>query len=118
MTVWMVAVGISCVAAACLHGYLGEVKLIGPATFPTRQSRLLVSAMWQFSTMIWIGCGVLIAASPWLFSDSDRPLAIPLICSPILFGVVANGLITRGRHFGWKVFAAIVVAAMGGAILA
>lgn len=112
MALLMVATGIICVLLSCLHGYLGETKLIGPAQFPSRQARLLVSAIWQFSTAMWIVSGVLIAMSPWLFPAAWLTTAIALICAPLLFGVIANCVITRGRHFGWMAFLAVIVAAM------
>lgn len=112
MALLMVATGVICVLLSCVHGYLGEARLIGPASFPSRQAKLLVSAIWQFSTAMWIISGVLIAASPWLFPAAWLTPAIALICTPLLFGVIANCAITRGRHFGWKALLAIIVAAM------
>lgn len=112
MALLMVATGIVCVLLSCLHGYLGEAKLIGPAQFPSRQAKRLVSAIWQFSTAMWIVSGLLIAASPWLFPAAWLTLAIALICAPLLFGVIANCIITRGRHFGWMAFLAVILAAL------
>jgi hypothetical protein len=110
------AAGVLCVAAACVHGYLGETRLIAPARFPNRQAKALVSAAFQLSTALWIASGAVIAAAPWLFDDRGRPWAVAAACLPLLWVIVANAWITRGRHFGWKVFAAVVaLAAMGAA---
>lgn len=117
MALLLVPVGLLCIAAACYHGYLGETKLIGPSTFPNRQAKLLVSAVWQLSTATWIVSGIVIAASPWLFQDRDRPWGVAAACLPILYGVIANAWITRGRHFGWKILGGVIVAAMAGSIL-
>ena len=109
--------GVLCAAAACLHGYLGETRLIAPARFPSRQARLLVSAIFQWSTATWLASGVVIAAAPWWFDDRSRPWAVAAACLPLAWGIVFNAWITRGRHFGWKVLAAIVALALAGAVL-
>jgi hypothetical protein len=117
MSVLLCIAGVLCVAAACLHGYLGETRLIAPARFPNRQARLLVSAVFQLSTATWIASGAVIAAAPWLFDGRTRPWAVAAACLPLVWGIVANAWITHGRHFGWKVLGAVVVlAALGVAI--
>jgi len=117
MTPLLVLDGLLCITAACLHGYLGEARLIGPAIFPNRQAKQLVSAIWQLSTATWIASGIVIAASPWLFDDARRPWGVAFACVPLAWGIVANAWITRGRHFGWKIFLGIVAAAMLGAVV-
>lgn len=117
MTPVLIMAGILGMAVACYHGYLGETKLIAPSTFPSRQVRLLVSAVWQLSTVVWIVSGAVIAASPWLFSDQHRPWAVAAACLPLLYGAVANAVITRGRHFGWKALSAIILLAAVGVLL-
>ena len=117
MTVLLGIAGVLCAAAACVHGYLGETRLIAPATFPNRQAKLLVSAIFQWSTVTWFASGVVIAAAPWLFDDRSRPWAVAAACLPLVWGIVFNAWITRGRHFGWKVCAAIVVLAVSAAAM-
>jgi hypothetical protein len=117
MTSLLVSAGVACILAAIAHGYLGQTRLIAPAAFAGRQAKALVVLIWQFSAAAWAACGAVIAASPWLFSDATRPAAVAIACLPLLWGVVGNAWITRGRHFGWKLFGAIVlVAAIGAAI--
>jgi hypothetical protein len=117
MTTLLVIAGMLGMAVACYHGYLGETKLIAPATFPNRQGRLLVSAVWQLSTVVWIVSGAVISASPWLFSDHSRPWAVAAACLPLLYGAVANAVITRGRHFGWKALSVVISLAAVGVLL-
>lgn len=118
MSILLLPIGIACVAAALYHGYLGQTRLIGPTVFANRQAKELVAMIWQFSTATWAFCGVVIAVSPWLFAGGNRLSAIVCACLPIMWGVIDNAWVTRGRHFGWKVFAAIVAAAVGTALLA
>ena len=113
----LVSAGLLCIAVAFYHGYLGETRLIAPATFPNRQARLLVSAVWQLSTATWIASGIVIASSPWLFRDESRTWGVAAACLPLLYGAVANAWITRGRHFGWKALGVVIALAMVGASL-
>ena len=116
MPILLVSAGLLCVAVALLHGYLGETKLIAPANFPNRQARLLVGAVWQLSTATWVVSGIVIAASPWLFREENRPWGVAAACLPLVYGAVANAWITRGRHFGWKALAVVVFLGGLGAI--
>lgn len=115
MAILLVPAGVACMLAALLHGYLGQTRLIGPASFTGRQARALVSMIWQFSTAAWVACGGVIAASPWLFPKEARLAGVALACLPVLWGVIGNAWATRGRHFGWKLFAVILTVAIVGA---
>lgn len=115
MTPILVAAGLACMSAAVAHGYRGQTRLITPATFADRQAKALVLMIWHFSAAAWAMCGAVIAVSPWLFPNQTRPIAVALACLPLLWGIVGNAWITRGRHFGWKLFGAIVVLALIGA---
>ncbi|MEG3176836.1 hypothetical protein U1872_11400 [Sphingomonas sp. RB3P16] len=117
MPIILVPAGVACIVAALIHGYLGQTRLIAPAKFPGGQAKALVNVIWQFSTAIWAVCGAIIAASPWLFDDHARPVAVLCACLPLAWGIVGNAWITRGRHFGWKMFAAIVSVAIVGVYL-
>lgn len=117
MAVILVPVGLACILAALVHGYRGQTLLIDPADFRSQQAKSLVGMIWQFSAAAWAVCGGVIAASPWLFDDAARPGGVALACLPMLWGIIGNAWVTRGRHFGWKVFAVIVAAAITGALL-
>ena len=69
MTALLVASGLLAIVVAGLHGYLGETRLIAPATFPSRQARSLLRAMWQFTAALWAACG---ACLPLLTPPSLR----------------------------------------------
>lgn len=118
MQFWMFAVGSACVAVAILHGYLGHAKLIGPTKFATPEAKGLVGAIWQFSAVAWAASGIVIAASPWIFDAEQRMASIALACLPLAYGACANAVITRGRHFGWKLLVMIIAGAIGGAAFA
>lgn len=97
------------VATALAHGYLGETRVIAPATFPNAQARDFVRAMWQLSTATWVAGSLIIAAAPFVFADpAQRRLALLLACLPMIWGIVCNAWISKGRHFGWMALAAVV----------
>lgn len=111
MTALLLASGLLAIAVAILHGYLGETRLIAPATFPDRQARRFVSAIWQMSTALWIACGAIIAGSPWL-EPGPRRWTVLAACLPLLWGTLANVWITRGRHIGGRLMGAAVAMAL------
>lgn len=116
MTALLLASGFLAIAVAILHGYLGETRLIAPATFASGQARRFVSAMWQLTTALWITCGAVIAAAPWIGQETRR-WAVLVACLPLLWGVVANIWITRGRHIGGQLMGVAVAMALLGASL-
>lgn len=118
MQFWMFTVGSACVAVAILHGYLGHAKLIGPTTFATPEAKGLVEAIWQFSALVWAASGIVIAASPWIFNAEQRTAYVATACLPLAYGACSNAVITRGRHFGWKLLTIIIAGAIGGTAIA
>jgi hypothetical protein len=107
----LVPIGIICIVAAVIHGHLGLTKLIAPADFRTRQARAFVVMIWHYSTLTWAAIGVCFAATPWLVPADQQRLVIGLMSLPILYGVIGNFIISRGRHPGWAIFAFVIAAA-------
>ena len=108
--------GVLCIGAAGLHGYLGETRLIAPATFPNRQAKSLVRRS-SAQHGQWMASGAVMVAAPWVFDDRTRPWAVAAACLPLVWGIAANAWITHGRHFGWKVLSAVVGLAALGALV-
>lgn len=113
----LVAAGLGAIGGAAMHGLIGQRDVIGPAEFGHPTAKTLTLAIWHFSTLVWGLAGLGIAASPWLLEAQTRAWAVPAMCLPLAYGAAGNFIITRGRHFGWMVFAAIIVAAVLGARL-
>ena len=96
------------------HGYLGETRLIAPLDIPNRQAKAFIRAMWQLSTATWMLCSLIIALSPWLARGGERVLVVAIASLPLLYGLIANAWISRGRHFGWKLLGVVLgLAAVG-----
>jgi hypothetical protein len=106
--------GLAAVAAAITHGVIGETKIFPRATIEPARLRTLFRAVWQAGTIAWIGGGVLLIAAPLMASDSARHWIVVTLACVFAFGAMGNAFATRGRHFGWMVFSAVVALAVAG----
>jgi hypothetical protein len=106
--------GILAVAAAVVHGVLGETKVFVRARIEPEWVRRLIRLVWQFGTIAWIGLAILLVAAPKLGSEAARNWIIATSIVTFGFGAVGNAWATRGRHFGWVVLLIVVgLAAIG-----
>ena len=106
--------GVVAIAAAVIHGMLGEFKVFPRMTIEPQRLRTLLRLVWQASTVAWIGCGVLLLAAPSMASDQARHWIVATLAFVFAFAALANAWATRGRHFGWMVLGAVVVMAAAG----
>jgi hypothetical protein len=106
--------GLAAIAAALVHGVLGETKVFARATIEPPRLRTLIRLVWQAGTVAWIGGGVLLIAAPLMGSDPARHWIIATFA--IVFGLaaLANAWAMRGRHFGWVALSAVVAMAVAG----
>jgi peptidoglycan/LPS O-acetylase OafA/YrhL len=106
--------GLAAIAAALIHGVLGETKVFPRATIEPPRLRNLIRLVWQAGTIAWIGGGVLLIAAPLMASEPARHWIIATFACVFAFGALANALATRGRHFGWMALSAVVALAIAG----
>jgi hypothetical protein len=106
--------GLVAIAAALIHGVLGETKVFPRMTIEPQRLRTLIRLVWQASTVAWIGAGVLLAAAPWMASDLARHWIVVTLAFVFAFAAFANAWATRGRHFGWMALSAVVAMAVAG----
>ena len=106
--------GVGAIIVALIHGYLGEAKVFPRATIEPARLRTLIRLVWQASTVAWIGCGVLLFATPWMDSALARRWIVLTMIGVFGFSAFANAWATRGRHFGWMALTAVVVMAVAG----
>src|SRR5438876_11479445 len=64
--------GLAAIAAALVHGVLGETKVFARATIEPPRLRKLIRLVWQAGTVAWIRGGVLLIAAPSMASDRSR----------------------------------------------
>jgi hypothetical protein len=106
--------GLVAIAAALIHGVLGETKVFPRMTIEPQRLRTLIRLVWQASTVAWIGAGVLLVAAPWMESDQARHWIVAIMAVVFGFAALANAWATRGQHFGWMALSAVVVMAIAG----
>ena len=106
--------GLAAIAAALIHGILGETKVFARATIEPPRLRTLIRLVWQAGTVAWIGGGVLLIAAPWMASEPARHWIVVTLAIVFAFAALANAWAMRGRHFGWVALGAVVAMAVAG----
>jgi hypothetical protein len=95
--------GLAAIAAALIHGWLGEARVFPRVTIEPRRLRTLMRVVWQASTVAWIGCGVLLIAAPWMASDAARHWIVATWpwCSPSVRSATRSRR-AAGISAGWR----------------
>jgi hypothetical protein len=106
--------GLAAIVAAIIHGVIGETKVFPRVSIEPLRLRSLFRLVWQASTVAWIGGGVLLIAAPLMASEPARHWIVVTLACVFAFGALGNAWATRGRHFGWIVFSAVVAMAVAG----
>lgn len=106
--------GVAAIAAAIIHGVIGETRVFPRVTIEPARLRGLFRLVWQAATVAWIGGGVLLIAAPLMASDPARHWIIVTLACVFAFGALGNAWATRGRHFGWMVLGAVAAMAVAG----
>ncbi len=106
--------GLLAIAAALIHGVLGETKVFARATIEPKRLRTLIRAVWQAGTIAWIGGGLLLLAAPWMGSNAARRWSVITFAVVFAFAALGNAWALRGRHFGWVAMSAVVALAVAG----
>jgi hypothetical protein len=106
--------GVAAIAAALIHGLIGELKIFPRITIEPARLRTLIRVVWQAGTVAWIGGGVLLIAAPSMASEPARHWIVATLAIVFAFAALANAWATRGRHFGWMVLGAVVAMAAAG----
>jgi hypothetical protein len=108
------AAGILGIAAALMHGILGETRIFATARIEPSRARLLLRLVWHCSVVAWASMGVLLILVPMLRSDAARIAIVAASAAVFGAGVIGNAWASRGRHFGWVWLSAIVGLALAG----
>jgi hypothetical protein len=106
--------GLVAIAAALIHGVIGETRIFPRVTIEPPRLRILIWLVWQLATVAWIAGGILLVAAPWMASESARHWIIVTFACVFAFAASANAWATRGRHFGWMVLSSVVAMAIAG----
>ena len=106
--------GVLAIAAALIHGVLGETKVFARASIEPKQLRTLIHVVWQAGTVAWIGGGTLLLTAPWMDSEAARHWIIITFAVVFASAALGNAWALRGRHFGWVALSAVVALAVAG----
>jgi hypothetical protein len=104
--------GVLAMAAAAIHGVLGETYVFARARIEPPPLRRLLRLVWQCSTVAWIGSGAMLLVASGLPPGGMRQWIVILVAAVFGFGASANAWATRGRHFGWVVLGLVVILAL------
>jgi hypothetical protein len=102
------------IAAALVHGYLGETKVFASPRIPAGRARLLLRGVWHCSVVDWVVMGALLMLVPTMGSDRARIAIISASAVVFAAGAIGNAWASRGRHFGWVWLAVVVGLALAG----
>lgn len=123
------------VGAAVTHSVLGERRLIGPildeappgsredgrerpfgpAVLRSRLSRRILRFAWHVTSLAWIAQAAVLGIVAALPAEAQsRPIAAVTGASFLVIAAISIA-ISRGRHVGWPILAAIGVAAIAAA---
>lgn len=112
--VLLYAAGALGLAAALLHGWLGETRVFARVRIEPERLRPLIRLVWHCSVVAWAAVAVLLIAAPATGSQTARDWIVGAAVVIFGFAAVANAWGTQARHFGWAVLALIVALAVAG----
>ena len=121
MSIWLVISGVLLIIIGAVHSWLGERQIIGPLlAFPyetgpiaqSRKIRAVLRGAWHFTSVTWLGHGVILIALA--FSALDGAVATVAWLSAALYGAIGLYLLVsfKGRHVAAPLFIAVAVTAV------
>ncbi|HXW27227.1 MAG TPA: hypothetical protein VEK73_20950 [Xanthobacteraceae bacterium] len=108
------AAGCLGIAAALVHGYLGETRLLTNARIEPSRVRRWLRVILHCSVVDWAAMGALLVLAPTIGSAQARIAIIAASLAVFGFAVIGNAWASRGRHFGWVWLSAVVALALAG----
>lgn len=110
----LVAAGALAIVVAICHGAVLGLRVFPKIRVEPQRMGRVVHVICQFSTVDWIGIGVLLMAAPWFGSQTARSWVVA--AAIVSYGVAAagNAWATRRLHPGWVLMSCVVMlAALG-----
>lgn len=98
---------------ALVHGWLGAVKIVGPAQAAPSAKRILHAIMF-LSAVYWFAAGLLLLAAPTYFAGEVRQWVVIGCVVMLGLGGLGNIWAMRGRHFGGYALLVICAVALFG----
>jgi hypothetical protein len=114
------------VICAVVHSVLGERRLIGPilaeiplgpAVLKSRLARKILRLAWHVTSIGWIAQAAVFIILAVVPTDAQsRPIAVTIGVSFLLMAAISIAM-SRGRHVGWPILAAVGLAAVAAAVV-
>jgi len=108
------AAGVLAIFVAIVHGAIAELQVFPKARVEPQRTRTLLRAVWQLSTVAWIGIGLLLMAAPSFGSQAARHWVVAVAVAVYGFAAIGNAVATRGRHVGWFLMSCVIALALIG----
>lgn len=110
------AAGVLAIVVACVHGYLGQARVIGPAGITRPMIRQLLQAVWQAGALHWAFGGAIFIAAPHVMGAEARFWVVVVMGAGYLLPALGNLWAMRARHpGGWLLCLVVALAAAGAA---
>lgn len=108
------AAGVLAMVTACVHGYLGQVRVIGPAGITRPVIRRLLQAVWQAGALHWAVGGAVFIAAPHVMGAEARLWVVVVMGAGYALPALGNLWVMRARHpGGWLLGLVVALAAAG-----
>jgi hypothetical protein len=114
------------VVTAIVHSVLGERLILGPilgAAEPgpwilrSRLARAIVRFAWHFTSISWVAVAAVFAILAGLPAPAQNRAIVIVLGGTFLLMAVISVTISRGRHIGWPLLAAIGLTALAALIV-
>ncbi|MDX8352604.1 hypothetical protein [Cognatiyoonia sp. IB215182] len=110
----LVIAGCGGILIALVHAWLGHTLVLKPIAGLTPTQRSVNAAVFQLSTLYWIGAGLALLSAPWLWGPEGRQIVVLGAVFIYASAAIANAWATSGRHFGWIGLGLVSVMALAG----
>jgi hypothetical protein len=114
------------VLTALVHSVLGERRILGPLLDTTepgprilrsRLARAIVRFAWHFTSISWLAMAAVFAILAWLPPPAQRSAIVIVLGGSFLVMAAISVAISRGRHIGWPLLAAIGLTALAALVV-
>ncbi len=105
-TTLLIVAGCLGILIAAVHGYLGQTRLVAPASQLSPVANRMLFAVFHLSTLYWLAGGFLLL---YLAVSDDAQLVRwggGVVAITYLAAAAANCWASRARHFGWLLLTA------------
>jgi hypothetical protein len=114
------------VVTALVHSVVGEQRILGPILngaepapriLKSRLARAIVRFAWHFTSISWLAVAAVFAIVAGLPAPVQTRAIVIVLGGSFLLMAVISVAISRGRHIGWPLLAAIGLTALAALVV-